>query len=171
VLALAGIGIAAVLGAFSGSDRAPIPPVHARRPAPPPPAADPAGTVRCSENACAQGARRVQAPIEDGRCGAGARAGTWARIDAGSPPLIACIPSADATADRAVAIAMPDVGGARLDRAEHYLDRIGVAHGTSGGGFLGILERDNWQVCTTTPAAGASVAPAAKVKLFVDRSC
>lgn len=165
--ALAGVALAAALGAFAGAPHRIRPLPRAQRPAAPAtlPTPSTAMTVRCSASACTQAGRRVQAPIEDGRCGSG----SWSRIDAGSPPLIACIPDA-APAARAPA-PVPDLAGARLDRAELYLDRLGIGHDTSGGGTFGIVERDNWQVCTTTPAYGATVAPGDGVKLFVDRSC
>jgi hypothetical protein len=106
----------------------------------------------------------VQAPIEDGRCGAG----RWARIDAGAPPLIACVPDTKpATAPAAV----PDIAGARLDRAEGYLDRLGVSHDTSGGGAFGPIVRDNWVVCATAPPAAGRIAAGDAVKLFIDRDC
>jgi hypothetical protein len=66
---------------------------------------------------------------------------------------------------------MPDLAGARLDRAEDYLDALGSAHDTSGGGAFGIVVRDNWQVCTTTPPAGRTLAPGDEATLFVDRDC
>jgi hypothetical protein len=85
--------------------------------------------------------------------------------------LLACVASASPPGGRVVAIAMPDLARARLDRAEKYLDRLGVGRDTSGGGAFGIVIRENWQVCTTTPPAGASLAPDDRAKLFVDRSC
>ena len=54
---------------------------------------------------------------------------------------------------------VPDLAGARLDLAEHLLDRLGVKHDTSGGGTFGIIDSGNWTVCTTTPASGAALAP------------
>lgn len=165
-MALAAVAaVAAVLVLSGGGDKpaAPPPPPPAPRPLA---AASPATTVRCSTTACLQSGHRVQPPIEAGRCGNG---GTWARVDDGSPPLIACIP-AHAPAARG-AVPMPDLAGARLDLAEHYLDQLGVGHDTSGGGAFGVVVRDNWRVCTTTPAAGGTVAPGAQVKLFVDHTC
>jgi predicted Ser/Thr protein kinase len=165
VLAIAATAIALTSG--DGSD--PAKQQQARTsPSPPSPLPAPSATavVRCAATTCTQAGRRVQPPIEQGRCGSG----SWARIDAGSPPLIACIPDS-APARRAAAAPMPDLAGARLDRAEHYLDQLGIRHDTSGGGTFGVIESDNWQVCATTPPAGASVAPSASVKVFVDRSC
>jgi hypothetical protein len=164
-----------VLGAFSsGSGKhAQPPPRHvAKRPAPPP-QADPArGTVRCSPTACMQGGRAVQAPIESGSCETGTGPGTWTRIDAGSPPLIACKPDRGPPGGRAAAaMPVPDLEGARLDHAEDLLGRLGIGHDTSGGGILGVIDSSNWQVCATRPATGAAIAPNQKVKLFVDRSC
>jgi hypothetical protein len=172
VLLVAGLGagIAALLGAFSADRATPAPRTHSG-PRPLPVANPTAGTIRCGATACTQGGRAVQAPVEDGRCGSGGAAGAWTRIDAGSPPLIACEPSAAPPGGRNVAIAVPDLADARLDRAETYLDRLGVAHDTSGGGTFGIVVRSNWQVCTTTPAAGSSLPPDAKLRLFVDRGC
>jgi hypothetical protein len=167
---VAAITLLAALGAFSGEDGAATPATRDPRPATPLPNPT-AGTIRCSETACTQGGRRVQAPIEDGRCGEGARVGSWARIDAGGTPLYACVPSAAPPGGRTLSLAMPDLTGARLDRAERYLDRLGVGYDTSGGGTFGIVFRENWRVCTTTPTAGTSVAPNGRTKLFVDRSC
>jgi hypothetical protein len=170
LVAALGAGVAALLGAFSGDASAPAPRAHAG-PRPLPPASPTAGTVRCGTTACTQSGRRVQAPIEDGRCASGTVVGAWTRIDAGSPPLIACQPSSAPAGGRKVAIAVPDLADARLDRAETYLDRLGVGHDTSGGGTFGIIDRSNWQVCTTTPRAGATLPPDTSVRLFVDRSC
>jgi serine/threonine-protein kinase len=166
LVAAAGAALAAIAAAVAllsgGSGPRAATPTAVRRQLP---AAGSSATVRCSATACTQSGHRVQAPIENGRCGAG----TWARIDAGSPPLIACVRSSAPAARGPVP--MPDVAGARLDRAEHYLDGLGVAHDTSGGGAFGVLVRDNWQVCTTTPSPRATLAPGARVKLFVDRAC
>jgi hypothetical protein len=123
------------------------------------------GTVRCTATACTQNGHRVQSPIEDGRCGDG----TWRRIDASSPPLLACVPAAAPIVPRP--LAMPDLAGARLDLAEDYLDQLGIQHDTSGGGILGIIDGSAWQVCTTTPARGSTVAPDDTAVLYVDRSC
>ena len=172
-VAAAAVALAAALGAFSTS-----PPKHAparprvARPAPPP-AADPArGTVRCSATACIQDGRVVQAPIESGSCETGTGPGSWTRIDAGSPPLLACKPDNGPPNGRAAAaMPVPDLEGARLDHAQDLLDRLGIQHDYSGGGILGVIDAGNWQVCATRPAAGAAVSPAQKVKLFVDRSC
>jgi hypothetical protein len=175
VLAVVGVGLAALLGAFSGGGEDTVattpPPPRAPQPAPIPAASPTAGTIRCTETACTQAGRRVQAPIEDGRCGIGAGIGSWARLDAGAPPLMACVPDAAPPGGRTATATMPDLAGARLDRAERYLDRLGVAHDTSGGGTFGIVVRDNWRVCTTTPTTGTALAPDATVKLFADRAC
>jgi hypothetical protein len=159
----AAIAAAVVLlsGTFTDDEPTPKPPPPANRQ---PPAAQPTQTVRCTPSACTQAGTTVTPPIDGGRCADG----TWARLDPGSPPLIACVPEAQRAA---APMGLPDIAGARLDRAEHYLDRLGVPHDTSGGGTFGPVIRDNWLVCTTTPAAGATVAPGEEVRLFVDRSC
>jgi hypothetical protein len=171
LIAAAGVGIAAGLGAFAGGGepRASTPAARGPRPAPTPAANPSAGTIRCSQTACTQGTRRVVPPIEGGDCGSGASAGSWERLDTGSAPLLACVPANEPSAARA--IAMPDLGGARLDLAERYLDRLGAAHDTSGGGAFGVVVRDNWEVCTTTPPPGAALAPDRVARLFIDRSC
>ena len=161
-LAVLAVAIAAAaLALTGGSDTKNTPPRS--RPLSPLPLPSSTATVRCNTTACVQQGHPVQAPIEDGRCGDG----KWARIDAGSPPLLACIPASP----RAGPAPLPDISGARLDRAEHYLDQLGIQHDTSGGGFFGIVDSGNWQVCTTTPPAGATISPQDTVKLFVDRSC
>jgi predicted Ser/Thr protein kinase len=172
VAVLAGIGIAAALGAFSGADtQKPAP--KAVRPAPPPalPAANPVGgTVRCSQTACVQHGAKVEPPIEGAPCTPEGHAGQWQRIDAdGKEPLFACVPSGSPPAPPLAAV--PDLRGARLDNAERMLDRFGVHHDTSGGGVFGIIDRGNWTVCTTTPAAGTALTQDSSVKLFVEHSC
>jgi hypothetical protein len=170
-LVAAGVGVAAALGAFAPDSRTAAPAGRGPRAAIPetPAASASAGTVRCTTSSCTQAGRRVQPPIEQGACGSGSRAGAWERLDAGSPPLLACVPVN--TPPAAQAIAMPDLSGARLDLAERYLDRLGAAHDTSGGGAFGVVVRDNWQVCTTTPPPGTTLAPDDQAKLFIDRSC
>jgi hypothetical protein len=174
VALLAGLGIAAALGAFSSSDGK-VPPPKAIRPVRPPalPAANPVGgTVRCSATACAQPAGRVDPPIEGSQCSPRGRVGQWQRIDAdGQNPLFACVPSQASSSGIAPLTAAPDLAGARLDNAERLLDRFGMHHDTSGGGTFGIIDSGNWTVCTTTPAAGAQLAPGDSLKLFVERSC
>jgi predicted Ser/Thr protein kinase len=177
VLALAAL-VAGLLGAFDSSSppRGRAPTVARRtvpaRP-PGPPAADPArDTVRCSTSACMQGGARVVPPIEGASCAVRGLGGKWSRVDAdGESPLFACVPGASPPAGSPGPATVPDLGGARLDFAEHLLDRLGVHHGTSGGGTFGIIDRGNWTVCTTTPPSGAPLAAGRSIKLFVDRSC
>jgi hypothetical protein len=38
-----------------------------------------------------------------------------------------------------------------------------------GGGLLGIVIDENWEVCKTSPEAGEGVRPGATVELLVDR--
>jgi hypothetical protein len=114
----------------------------------------------------------VVPPIEGSPCTPPGRAGEWDRIDAdGQNPLFACVPAESPPAGVAPAATVPDLGGARLDLAENFLDRLGVHHDTSGGGTFGIIDRGNWTVCTTEPASGAALTRDDLVKLFVDRSC
>jgi hypothetical protein len=113
----------------------------------------------------------VVPPIEHSICSLQGRAGTWRRIDDDRTLLFACVPNDSPPDGRRLASAVPDLAGARLDHTEDYLDRLGVGHDTSGGGTFGIIDSGNWTVCTTTPAAGAPLAPDASVTLFVEHSC
>jgi serine/threonine protein kinase len=162
-LVAAGLAIAALSGLFDG-DGGPQQPASADR-SPVLPAPAPTTTVRCSDTSCTQDGQRVQPPIEGGECGTG----TWSRIDADAEPLFACAPESPPAAGPPAQT--PDLAGARLDRAEDYLDRLGVGHDTSGGGTFGPVVRSNWVVCTTAPAAGAALPSGEELKLFVDRSC
>jgi serine/threonine-protein kinase len=168
--ALAALGVAAALGAFSSGDKRPAPRAAS---APQPPAADPAlATVRCSPTACSQRGARVVTPIEGSACRPGGRTGEWQRIDAdGQNPLFGCVPKESPPGGAAALTSVPDLAGARLDHAEELLDRFGVNHDTSGGGTFGIIDSGNWTVCTTTPPTGGALAGDASVKLYVDRSC
>jgi serine/threonine-protein kinase len=166
---VAGLAVAAALGFFSGDKRAAP---TAQAPLPPRAANPSLATVRCSPTACTQRGTRVVTPIEGSACSPGGRPGEWQRIDAdGQNPLFGCVPNDSPPGGAAALASVPDLGGARLDHAEELLDRFGVSHGTSGGGILGIIDRGNWTVCTTTPPAGGALAPDASVKLYVDRSC
>ena len=164
LVAAAAAAVLALLGAFA-DDRTTTPPRSAGQPPAVPVPAPGAGTVRCDASDCSQGGREVAPPIEGGECGTG----SWTRLDDGGAPLLACVP--DAPPPTAETVAMPDLAGARLDLAEDYLDRLGAAHDTSGGGAFGVVARDNWQVCTTTPPAGEELAPDDVATLFIDRSC
>jgi hypothetical protein len=174
VVVAAVVGIAAALGAFSSGGQKAAPGRGAAPARPPaPPAANAAlVTVRCSSTACTQRGGRVEPPIEGSPCTPGGRAGKWSRIDAdGQNPLFGCVPADSPPPGAAPLPAVPDLAGARLDHAEHLLDRFAVSHDTSGGGTFGIIDSGNWTVCATTPAAGAALVPDASVKLYVDRSC
>ena len=162
----AGVAAAAWLatGTFSDDDPAAAP---ARSQAEPPALAAPSptgGTVRCDETNCTQAGGEVQAPIDGGTCGTG----EWTRLDADYPALYACDGGTPTTSGP---IPVPDLAGARLDLAEGYLDGLGVAHDTSGGGAFGVIVPDAWVVCGTTPEAGATLAETDGLTLFVDRSC
>jgi serine/threonine protein kinase len=67
------------------------------------------------------------------------------------------------------AIELPDVGGERLDIAEQELRRLGLRTEREGGGLLGIVVPENWEVCETNPAGGDKTRPGATVRLAVDR--
>ncbi|HEY6779668.1 MAG TPA: serine/threonine protein kinase, partial [Thermoleophilaceae bacterium] len=174
LLAAAGVALTLVLGGdgAGGGDRGERTqgPRQGSAPAPAPKqpagpaAADPdADVVRCGAGACAQGSDEVRAPVADAECGSG---GTWQRLDGGGDlALFACLGGAAPGLDT-----VPDLAGARLDRAETFLDERGIAHDTDGGGTFGIVMRDNWTVCDTDPPADAN-ARGTTVTLVVDRSC
>jgi predicted Ser/Thr protein kinase len=159
------VAAVALLAGGGGGHAAP-----AVRPAAPPslPAASGSGdAVVCRVAGCTQSGQAVAVPIEGGSCARG----TWTRIDDGAPePTLICLPPANPPAGTS-SPPLPTLAGARLDRAQTALDRLGIGHDTSGGGLLGILDASNWTVCATSPAAGTLVAAGAKARLFVARSC
>ena len=174
LLALAAVGGALLLllggDDGGGSPERPQRPQQSVTPAPerePEPAgpqdADPDGdVVRCDGTTCTQEDERVLAPVEDADCGTG---GGWQRLDdGGDQALFAC-----ASGTSSLLTIVPDLAGARLDRAEALLDERGVDHDTEGGGTFGIVVRDNWTVCSTDPAPGTDAG--GPVTLVVDRSC
>ena len=63
---------------------------------------------------------------------------------------------------------VPDVRGARLDLAEATLESHHLGYDVHGGGNLGVIEKDNWTVCSQTPSPGKE---ATTVDLVVARSC
>jgi hypothetical protein len=158
------VAVALVTGGGGGHARSPV------RPAAPPglPAASGGGdAVVCRMGGCIQSGQAVVAPIEGGSCARG----TWTRIDDGAPePTLICLPPRNPPAGTS-SPPLPTLTGARLDRAQTALDRLGIGHDTSGGGLFGILDASNWTVCATSPAPGTIVAAGAKVRLFVARSC
>ncbi len=66
-------------------------------------------------------------------------------------------------------IELPGLEGERLDLAERELSGLGLRPRTLGGGVLGILIAENWEVCDTNPGGGEGVRPGATVELLVDR--
>jgi tRNA A-37 threonylcarbamoyl transferase component Bud32 len=66
-------------------------------------------------------------------------------------------------------VEIPSVVGEPLDVAEQELSDLGLRSETVGGGVLGILIDENWEVCETDPGGGAEVRPGAMVSLLVDR--
>ena len=133
------------------------------KPTGPPDAAAAGDVVRCAVGLCRQDGERVAAPVQDAGCGSG---GSWQRLDGGGEPaLFACLGGASAGLGT-----VPTLAGARLDRAEAFLDERGIDHDTDGGGSFGIVVRENWTVCATEPVAG-DPATGGAVTLFVDRYC
>ena len=66
-------------------------------------------------------------------------------------------------------VELPGLEGERLDLAERELSGLGLRPRTLGGGVLGILVDENWEVCETNPVGGEGVRPGAIVELLVDR--
>jgi serine/threonine protein kinase len=67
------------------------------------------------------------------------------------------------------AIELPDVAGERLDIAEQELRDLGLRIRREGGGLLGIVVPENWEVCDTNPEGGDDTEPGATVQVIVDR--
>ncbi len=169
--------VAAVVIAVAAFGTSPAPRPRPPRPAAGPPSAAavlPAGggdAVVCHAAACTQAGRVVAAPIIGGACRREGAAATWTRIDhQAREPILICLPATSPPAGPSPP-PVPSLTGAQLDRAELALDRLGIAHDTSGGGLFGIIDRGNWTVCATNPPAGARLSAGARVKLFVERSC
>jgi hypothetical protein len=174
MLALAGVAVAAFLGAFSsdgakGTGRK----VAHHKPKPPPPPPIPlglAGTVRCSADSCTQAGHKVQSPIADGVCGRSM--GNWTRIDAAGSPLIVCMAASDPPDGTAPLITtVPDVIHGQLDLVHDYLDGLAIGHDTTGGGILGILDNSAYEVCATDPPVGQPLANGDFVELYAQHSC
>jgi predicted Ser/Thr protein kinase len=170
LLLLAAAGAAVILqlngGGSGGARHASKPP--APRPAPTP-VASAADTVSCATTECTQNGEKVVTPIEDGSCGSGEQAGSWKRIEADGPPMFACV--ADSPPVVAGVVTMPHIEGARLDRAEGYLDSLGLDYDVSGGGVLGVIIDSNYTVCATAPGAGSAIQPGSHARVFAEHSC
>ena len=65
---------------------------------------------------------------------------------------------------------VPDVIGQPLDLALDLLDRAGFDADVEGGGVLGILVSENWEVVDQSPPAGEMLEPGSTVRLAVQRS-
>jgi predicted Ser/Thr protein kinase len=170
--ALASVGVVLALLLGGGDDRGAatertpgaIARAPEREPEPPvPAAADPDGdVVRCEAGACTQADEEVVPPVEDADCDAG---GSWQRLDDGAERALFACSGGSASPPATV----PDLVGARLDRAEAFLEERGLDHDTDGGGTFGIVVPENWTVCSTDPLPGG--AAGATVTLVVDRDC
>jgi hypothetical protein len=66
-------------------------------------------------------------------------------------------------------IEVPSLTGEPLDVAERRLEKLGLRSSEVGGGLFGVLIPSEWDVCETSPPAGASVRRGATVRLLVDR--
>jgi tRNA A-37 threonylcarbamoyl transferase component Bud32 len=66
-------------------------------------------------------------------------------------------------------VELPGLEGERLDLAERELGSLGLRSRAVGGGLLGIVIAENWEVCDTSPEAGEGLRPGATVELLVDR--
>ncbi|HEX8854694.1 MAG TPA: serine/threonine-protein kinase [Thermoleophilaceae bacterium] len=168
----AAAGLAAILllpaggGSSDAGERAAKP--AAPRPAPTP-AANPVDTVSCAATECTQNGEKVITPIEGQTCGSGERAGSWSRIEADGAPMFACV--ADSPPAVPGVVTMPHIEGAQLDKAEDYLDSLGLDYSVSGGGMLGVIIDSNYTVCATAPGAGSAIQPGSSARLFAEHSC
>lgn len=69
------------------------------------------------------------------------------------------------------AMQTPDEIGKRLDLVENNLTEAGLTFKVIGGGLFGVVERSNWTVCETEPAAGSPLKSDVRIKLIIKRSC
>jgi len=149
--------------------RTPAAPTATTPPQPATPDGD-AGTVRCTAaTECRQGTAVVVAPPEGTDCRHDARPAMWRRLDATSDrPLFACVPAYPATAAGAT---VPELAGARLDRAGQVLDADGIPYDTDSDSAFGPVVSENWTVCSVRPSPGSPVPGGEDVILVVDRTC
>jgi hypothetical protein len=68
-----------------------------------------------------------------------------------------------------VRTAVPDVVGQRLDVAEARLDRARFLPDREGGGLLGVLEEENWEVVAQDPAPGSQLEQGSTVRIEIER--
>ena len=66
-------------------------------------------------------------------------------------------------------IEVPSLAGQPLDVAEQRLDDLGLRSSEEGGGLFGVIFPSDWNVCETSPAAGAEVRRGSTVSLQIDR--
>ena len=66
-------------------------------------------------------------------------------------------------------VTVPSLAGQPLDTAEQQLDRLGLHSNEQGGGLFGVLVPSDWNVCSTSPPAGATVRPGATIDVQIDR--
>jgi beta-lactam-binding protein with PASTA domain len=64
---------------------------------------------------------------------------------------------------------VPSLAGQPLDVAERQLDDLGLRASEEGGGLFGVIVPSDWNVCETSPAAGAVVRPNSTIRLLIDR--
>jgi serine/threonine protein kinase len=65
-------------------------------------------------------------------------------------------------------VTVPSLVGQPLDVAEQRLDQLGLRSTEVGGGIFGVIFASDWEVCETSPSAGATVGPRSSVKLLID---
>jgi hypothetical protein len=66
-------------------------------------------------------------------------------------------------------IEVPSLAGLPLDVAEQRLDDLGLQSSENGGGLFGVILPSDWDVCQTSPPAGANVRRGSTVELLIDR--
>ena len=66
-------------------------------------------------------------------------------------------------------ITVPSLAGQPLDAAEQRLDQLGLRSSEQGGGIFGVIVPSDWNVCETSPPAGAEVRRGSTVRLLIDR--
>jgi hypothetical protein len=66
-------------------------------------------------------------------------------------------------------VTIPDVIGEPLDVAESELEDAGFETERYGGGFFGVVDPSEWDVCDMSPSPGESAERGTTVGLLIDR--
>lgn len=80
------------------------------------------------------------------------------------------VPATRTTGSRTIeTTAVPDVVGQPLDTATERLERASFEADVDGGGVLGVLVEDNWEVVAQQPPAGEQLELGSSVQVVITR--